>query len=66
MLQSQDKKWAGSEILIHVKQKHEDAINCEDEELVAERVLRYRFKQNLMQSNFPKSEDEEIVAKRIL
>jgi hypothetical protein len=39
MLQSQDKKWAGNEILIHIKQKYEDAINCEDEELVAKRVF---------------------------
>jgi hypothetical protein len=38
----------------------------EDEELVAERDLRYRFKWNPMQSNFQKSEDEEIGAKRIL
>jgi hypothetical protein len=55
MLQSQDKKWVGNEIFIHIKQKDEDAINCEDEELVAKRVLRYLFEQNPMQSNFPKS-----------
>jgi hypothetical protein len=39
MLQSQDKKWAGNEILFHIKQKYEDAINCEDDELVAKRVF---------------------------
>lgn len=33
------KKWAGNEILFHIKQKYEDEINCEDDELVAKRVF---------------------------